>query len=722
MKYYAFFLSIMAGFVMHAQSFRGVVLDRDNQPIMGAVVRSQDNKVAVNTDNEGKFSLANSLQYKYFIVSATGYLTDTISINSSQFYKLNLENKSLHEVKVNASKLSTFDMQTKFEDLVDAKELCKLACCNLSESFENSNTVDVVYSDGITGSKEIQMLGLAGSYTQILFENTPYIRGISQKIGLEQVPGTWIEGISINKGSGSVVNGYESMAGQINLDLKKPRKSDRAFFNLFISEIGKTDINFDASHRFSDAWATHLFLHTNFQPTKMDYFNDGFLDMPLTNNFNIFNRWQYSGSDKFAAQFGFQSMYENRSAGQISHENHINPNPYLVNIQSFLNTFYAKTGFSFNGDDQSLGITYRFSHNQQEGNIGLRDLWLTEIFGNINAIYQSHIFNNKNHLLKLGGSFQFDYQKEKLGDVRFDKDEKVPGVFVEHAYTKDSTMTIVLGLRYDNHNQWGNFLTPRGAIKFSPNSNWNARFTVGKGFRTVSLITENMGWMVSSRVVQIREILRPEESWNYGFNLKQDYSIGKVSGYWDASYFITQFENQIVTDVETNGVLAFYNLAGRSSSNSFQIDNKWIFSKNVDIKLSYKNDFVRLTYQGEGVLDKPLVNAHKWLVNPALSTNNGKWRLSTTLLLNGPGRIALKGHPDGTYSPLFAILHAVGTYAPHKNVDIYFGGENLTNFRQRNLIIDPENPFGNNFDAGMIWGTTDGRRMYIGMRWRIPYH
>ncbi|MBK7956662.1 MAG: TonB-dependent receptor [Bacteroidetes bacterium] len=677
----------------------------------------------MNTDNEGKFSLANSFQYKYFIVSATGYIIDTILINSSQFYKLILENKSLHEVKVNASKLSTFDMQTKFEDLVDAKELCKLACCNLSESFENSNTVDVVYSDGITGSKEIQMLGLAGSYTQILFENTPYIRGISQKIGLEQVPGTWIEGISINKGSGSVVNGYESMAGQINLDLKKPRKSDRAFFNLFISEIGKTDINFDVSHRFSDAWATQLFLHTNFQPTKMDYFHDGFLDMPLTNNFNIFNRWQFSGSDKFAAQFGFQSMYENKKTGQIVSMGHAAPlNPYLINIQSFLNTFYAKTGFSFNGDDQSLGITYRLSHNQQEGNIGNRDLWLTEIFGNINAIYQAHLFNSKSHLVKLGSSFQFDYQKEKLGDVRFDKDEKVPGVFVEHAYTKDSTMTILLGLRYDNHNQWGNFLTPRGAIKFSPNSYWNARFTIGKGFRTVSLITENMGWMVSSRVVQIREILRPEESWNFGFNLKQDYTIGKLSGYWDASYFITQFENQIVTDVETNGVLAFYNLAGRSSSNSFQVDNKWIFSKNIDIKLSYKNDFVRVTYQGEGVLDKPLVNAHKWLVNPALSSNNGKWRLSTTLLLNGPGRIALKGHPDGTYSPLFAILHAVGTYGPHKNVDIYFGGENLTNFRQRNLIIDPENPFGNNFDAGMIWGTTDGRRMYIGMRWRIPYH
>jgi outer membrane receptor for ferrienterochelin and colicins len=706
-------------FSSYSQSITGLVLDESNTPIPQAMVRIKNTQTAVNTDEKGTFKITKNKKIEWIIVSSIGYFNDTILSINDKPLKIILKQKSMKEVTIKSSIDNPFQVNNLFIDRIDKTELCKLACCNLAESFENSNTVDVVYSDGVTGNREIVMLGLTGAYTQMLQENIPTMRGITLKAGLEQLPGTWIENISVNKGAGSVVNGYESMAGQINLELKKPRSSDRAFFNLFVSEIGKTDINFDVAHTFSDKWSSQLFLHTNFQPMKVDYYKDGFMDMPLVNNFNVFNRWHYMSGNKLAAQFGFQSTYENKKAGQMEFDFATpDTSKYGVKIENIFNSFYAKTGYQIDQNNQSIGITYKLQHNTQKGFIGRSELDMYELYGNINAIYQDRLFHKEDHLIKAGASFTLDIVEEKLGNTTFNKNEKIPGLFVEHTYSKDSTLMILNGLRYDIHSQWGGYLSPRSVVKFSPDKHWSVRLSAGKGWRTTALITENMGWMVSSRSVQILETLRPEKSWNYGVSINNNTIFKSINSNIDLTFFCTDFENQIIADVETNGVLKLYNLNGRSVAYSTQLDHKLIFSKNFDVKYSFKNDYVFSTYSGERLI-KPLLNQSKFLINPYFSSNNQKWKSSTTILYNGTSRIPYKGYIGGNTSPDYWVIHQLFTFSPSKTVDVYIGGENLTNFRQSQLIISPENPFGAQFDASQVWGLADGRRIYGGVRVRF---
>ena len=719
MKLSIVILSWICVIQIHAQQIKRKIIDKQNQPVIGALVRWMASDIATKTNAQGVFILNKNTNNQQLIVSMMGYNTDTILINKEKYFTITLEEKSLNEVTIRGSKDELIDNKIKLTELIGCNELNKLACCNLSESFENSNTIDVVYADGATGSKEIQMLGLDGAYTQIYFENMPMIRGMIQSVGLEAVPGVWIDEIAVNKGAGSVVNGYESMAGQINLEYKKPTNTDRLFLNLFVSEIGKTDINLMTSHRFNDALAGELFVHTNFQPSSIDFNKDGFLDMALTNNYSVFNKWQYTCGDKFAAQIGFQSTYDRRTAGEMQHQ--IGPNhlPYTIVMETFMNNVFAKTGFVLPKEGQSIGITYRYSYHQQKGMVGFKTLDNSEHFAHINAIYQANLMGSQEHLIKTGVSFLYDNQHEKLGLTEFIKNEKVPGAFIEYALSK-THFNFVGGLRYDYHSQWGSFVTPRGMIKFNPNENTSLRISVGKGFRTISLIAENMGYLISSRNVTIEEQLKPEESWNYGLMARYIKKLGKISIETDASLFFTNFDNQVIIDVENNQSLSFYNLKGRSTAYSFQVDQKWILSPLFDIKWSYKNDYVQSAYKG-AIINKPLIIRDKILINPEYRFGKEKFKVSTTLLLNGQSRIPYKTNDVSTLSPWYVIWHALFTWMPNKQTDFYIGCENIFNYRQRVLILGADDPHGALFDAGMIWGPTDGRRFYMGIKWKLKY-
>jgi hypothetical protein len=98
----------------------------------------------------------------------------------------------------------------------------------------------VSYNDAVTGSKQIQLLGLSGNYTQLTIENLPGPRGLATLLGLNSIAGPWIESIQLTKGVGSVANGFESIAGQINVELKKPETAEKLLANVYINDFGKT--------------------------------------------------------------------------------------------------------------------------------------------------------------------------------------------------------------------------------------------------------------------------------------------------------------------------------------------------------------------------------------------------------------------------------------------------------------------------------------------------
>ena len=214
---------------------------------------------------------------------------------------------TLKTVKVEASRkgIQKSFRITSNTTVMTGKELLKAACCNLAESFETNPSIDVNFADALTGTKQIKMLGLTSPYLMITEENIPSVRGASQAYGLSFTPGTWIESIQVTKGAGSVVNGYESISGQINTELIKPSLDIPFFVNAYGSTDARFELNTHFNKKISDDWATSLYVHGNTRVAKNDMNDDGFLDNPLSQQINIINRWQYA-----CAETGWISFFQ----------------------------------------------------------------------------------------------------------------------------------------------------------------------------------------------------------------------------------------------------------------------------------------------------------------------------------------------------------------------------------------------------------------------------
>ena len=289
--------------IAHSQSSHlvtGVVLEEDKKgnfkPLAGASIIWLGTSAGTSSDSSGFFSIRSQQNSNRLIVSYAGFKSDTITILNHQELKVVLATgKQLNEVRVTASRASTYiNAYDPFRKAVmTQKELLKAACCNLSESFETNPSVDVSFNDAVTGSKQIQLLGLSGNYSQLTVENLPGPRGLATPLGLNSIPGTWVESIQLIKGTGSVINGFESIAGQINVELKKPATTEQLYANVYTNDFGKTDLNLNLAKKIGKRWSTALLLHDAFGNKKMDFNKDGFRDLPTGNLFSGINRWSY---------------------------------------------------------------------------------------------------------------------------------------------------------------------------------------------------------------------------------------------------------------------------------------------------------------------------------------------------------------------------------------------------------------------------------------------
>lgn len=267
------------------------------------------------------FSIPYNSENTQLIISFVGFKSDTLTVNSSDYLKHSLSQaKNLDEVVINKERksLQRSNLQTANVSTMSSKELLKAACCNLAESFETNPSIDVNFSDALTGTKQIKMLGLTSPYLMITEENIPSVRGASQAYGLSFTPGTWVESIQITKGAGSVVNGFESISGQINTELIKPINDIPFFLNVYGSTDSRFEVNTHFNKKVSDKWATSLFVHGNARVAKNDMNDDGFLDNPLSKQINVLNRWQYSDLEKGWVSFiNFRYMNDEKQTGEL---------------------------------------------------------------------------------------------------------------------------------------------------------------------------------------------------------------------------------------------------------------------------------------------------------------------------------------------------------------------------------------------------------------------
>lgn len=721
-------------FGAYSQTLTGIVLEKKSdgktEALIGSTLRWKDANNGASTDLEGKFTLAKSLENHALIVSSVGYKTDTLMVHSDSFLRIYLQSESsaLQEVIVTGGAASIDRMNPIQTEMITAKTLGKAACCNLSESFETNASVSVSYADAVTGSKQIQLLGLSGNYIQTNTENIPNLRGLNTTFGINFIPGTWISSIDVGKGAGSVVNGYESMTGQINIELQKPDLAEKLSLNTYFSSFGRAEINLNLANKINKNWSVGLLTHASTLQTRLDKNKDGFLDLPLYTQYNVLNRWKFQ-NEKYMVQFGVKGLYEDRLGGQTNFTAEQRGSRLVYGFGSLTKRieFFSKTARLFSDKPyQGLGLILSGIIHDNQSYFGLRNYTGNQKTLYANLIYQN-IIDNTNHQYKAGLSYLLDDYNETLSGItpRL-RQESVAGAFFEYTYTYPTKLTVVAGGRVDFHNLYGTRFTPRIHTKYDISPSVHLRASAGKGWRVSNPLAENYGLLVSSRSVQIDSYLQPEETWNYGISLSNEFLLfgKKASLIFDT--YRTDFQNQLVVDMETAGLLKFYNLQGRSYSNSFQVEFNYTPIKRFEVKLAYrlfdvKNDFTNED-GSRTLLTRQFLNRDRILFNVGYALPYDKWKFDFTWQWNGSRRLPDMPEHLGlnwqTTAPVFSNINAQITKTFLK-WDMYVGGENLNNFTQANPIIAADDPFGRNFDAGMSWGPVIGRMVYVGMRYKI---
>ena len=728
--------------VLSAQSIVGgqVVEYKNNkkEAISGANVYWSNSNVGVSTDFNGSFELPIIKSTNKLVVSFVGYTSDTIIIKEpSKNIEINLtQNEQLEEVVVAARQagthISRLNPITSLE--ITSAELCKAACCSLAESFETNASVDVSYTDAATGAKQIQLLGLSGTYVQMLSENMPTSKGLGATYGLDFVPGPWMESIQISKGSASVTNGYESLTGQINIQYKKPATSEKLFINGFTSSSGRYETNINSGFNVGEKWKSAILAHASTDSYKNDHNNDGFLDEPLTKRYILMNRWETHITPNLNTQFGIKALEEERTGGQTAFNRAIDPtnqSAYGIMIDSKNVEAFFKTGYIFPQDEnKSVAIVTNFTHHSQKSVYGHKFYDATQNYFVGNIIFASHFGDPERHKYTTGINYLYDNLDQDLyGNVNNifasinNQTEQVAGAYFQYTYNIPDKLTLLAGLRGDYNNMYDPFITPRMHIRYSPNEHLAIRTSAGKGYRTPNALAENNAILATSRRVYIDENIDMEEGWNYGINITNYIHIGLRELTLNVEYYRTSFNNQLIMDLDQNTKeVHFYNLEGSSYSNVLQAEASMEVVRGLDIVAAWRLNDVKLTTNNE-LQQKALQSKYKGLLNLSYATPLPKWQIDFTTQFNGPGRIPTTeaNITEMQREDEFDSFQIFNTQITRffRNWNIYAGIENISDYTQNSPIIDAENPFGDNFDSSLIWGPLMGRKIYFGFRFSI---
>ncbi|MCB0397883.1 MAG: TonB-dependent receptor [Flavobacteriales bacterium] len=712
---------------------KGKVTEQDPQgagkPIAFVNVYWLNTQIGTATNFEGAFEISPPSSYPAtLVISHVQYTNDTLTfqVRPDQPILVSLRKSTDLEVvekvgrkqSTNMSTISTMGTQ-----YINSSELKKAPCCNLSESFETNASVDVVYSDAVSGAKKIQMLGLDGIYSQIMFENIPLIRGMASAYGLAFVPGPWIESISVNKGTGSVLNGYESISGQINLEYFKPSETDHYFINLFGSHQGRLELNGYFTAPKGKKWSSMTLVHAHNTSMKVDGNDDGFLDAPLSSQINLINRWTYHGTNR-EMKVGGQFMDWHSVGGQTTYDpEHLpgTPNGFGVDINIRQYALFAKNGFLFPSKPEiSLGLIASARRTEQESLFGLSKYNGLHDQVYFNSIFQYQPTHHHHHLFKAGISHQWDGYEEDFEGQQPSRDEWVTGAFGEWSWNDSTRFSVITGLRGDYNNLFGWLVTPRIHANYKPTELTAIRLSLGKGFRSAHVYMENPVVFTSGRKVVVPSTPELEEAWSAGLSLQHKFTFLGRNASLGADYYYTYFINQVVIDLDQHPQMVFFrNLDGQSFSHSMQADFTFEPFPLTELRLAARRYNVQVTTGGQ-LQDKALTPKNRMMVHSSWHDTREIWQVDMTLNIFGSSRIPSTQSNPLPYrrvnrSPGYATLSAQVT-KEFKWLEAYAGMENITNFKQPDPIIAADDPFGPYFDGSLIWGPLNGRYAYAGIR------
>ena len=739
----------------------GTVLDDKGEPLVGANVYWAGTTVGVATDVDGRFQLEPVKSTNLLVTSFMGFHNDTTEVTShSELTIVLVSDLLLEEVDIVERKMAVLRSRISplTTETLTGEALCMAACCNLSESFETSASVDVAYSDAATGAKQIRLLGLSGTYVQMLTENTPNIRGLAQAFGMEYIPGPWMEAIQVSKGTSSVLNGYEAIAGQINVEYLKPQTQDPVALNAMISTETHAEVNVTGGWDINDKVSTGVLFHAQNMSLELDHNHDGFLDMPKNTNVNLLNRWYIRDGD-YTGQILVRGLYDHRIGGQTKEAVTVAPTPYHIDLNTWRVDGFMKNGYVFDQETgMSIGIIASASYHNQQNSYGSRQWNAAQTNAYLNAIFQTSfddsatdLWDDHSHNLSAGLSVNYDGYQEELSLVspidNLNRWEMTPGVFAEYTYTYKDKITLLVGIREDYSTRYGFFTTPRMNLRYAPFEWWTLRGSVGLGYRSPNAIADNAAYLSSNRIYHFDAVnLAQERSMNTGLSTVFYIPMGNKELQLSGEYYYTKFLDGVIADMDRDlhGV-TLYNMHDVADAQYFS--HNWQVEANMEILRGWtmtaafrytdvkQTSFNTATNEYQ-LRDKPLQNKFKGIISTSYQTPLKTWQFDLTAQFNGEGRM-----PDGFVIPEGSKQYRMHNgYIYHKwypqllgqitkffrTWSIYLGAENMTNFTQDNPIVGSKigdtqfvNTQSANYDASMIWAPIHGWKLYLGFRWAL---
>lgn len=734
-KWFLFFLVIISSSAIFAQhehnKIKGKIVstnqENKEEPIPWAKIKSAKHGEQAIANENGEFELEVDLPDTLF-VKAVGYELMIFPVNTvGDDFTINLSSENILDgvVVIARNEGKYIDLKDPFNiEKIGQDELRKAACCNLSESFETNASVDVNLTDAVSGAKKIQMLGLDGVYTQIQWENIPLVRGLSTSYGLAFTPGTWIESIQITKGTGTVVNGYESIAGSINLEVKKPSESERLYVNVYGNRFGRAEINLHGAQKINDKWSTLTFLSGSNQFAEIDMNQDGFKDMPTGLMLAGMHRWDFRGP-RMESRFGIKGTFSDKVGGELGYQSGQDPalSRWGASFETKHLEAFGKAGiFLKNRQHGSFGIINQLKYHEMDNVFGASKFSGLQRKWYANVIY-SDIIGNTNHNIKTGPSFILDNYIQSYNDSSFEKTEIVPGAFFEYTYNRLDNFILVAGVRGDYHNLYGPLFSPRLHAKLNLNKKSALRLSAGRGYRVPNPYADYNSLMASSRSWIVDPNIVPEDAFNTGITFTQKFLIGDLVSSVSVDYFYTHFFNQLVTDMDINPQeVHMYNSNGTSFSHAFQAEVSIKPLKGLEFRSAFKYYDVQAEFGGI-LQQKAFVPKFRVLLNTGYTTRNKKWNIDVTGNWVGKKRLPHTHTNPVEYqrahnSTDYWILNSQITYNL-KRLSFYIGGENLLNVIQSDAIIAPDDPFGSYFDATQIWAPISGFNIYAGIHFSI---
>ena len=765
--------------VMAQRTLSGKVTDKSSgQPLIGATLYWKNTTAGATTTADGSYSIKRVSGFETLVVDYLGY--DIIEMEvSKQVESLDIQMSAsavdIDEVVVEGQQRGNYAKSSGItrDEQISFAGLCKMACCSLAESFENSASVTVGYSDAISGARQIKMLGLAGTYTQILDENRPIMQGAGATYGLSYTPGMWLNSIQVSKGVASVTAGHEAITGQINLEHRKPTDDERFFLNVYFDSELRPEINMSSAIPLTKdkSLSTVIMAHGSLDTAHHDMNKDGFADMPKANQINVANKWLWQNAGGVQLRWGWKVVNENRLGGEMGYKKNLydqmmeNPlqTPYGSQIHNRNINAYVKLGIpvgyerTFTGDAEdavqnNVAMIFDYDNYLTDSYFGVNKVDVVEDAFRFNATY-AHYFTQRSSLnAGLSGYVRLmdnNYLQQSVDAegviapmwaVKGKSMLAEPGIFAEYTYNIEDKFSLVVGVRgdysmvddyyYDAKPQM--LFTPRSHIKWNITKRTTLRASAGMGYRRQNLVTDNVWMMTTSRNIDDSNLTNDMEiAATFGGSLSQTFPLaGDDQATISFDYFRTQFFNSMVFDQETdNNSILIYNTSGKSYTDNFQVDFNWTPFRGFDLFATFRYTNAKMTLERDGkryLVERPLTSRYKGLINIQYAVQ--RWVFDVTAQLNGPVRLPeLYGDMDKamnnpTLSPIYPMFFAQVSYKI-SNLTLYLGCENIANYLQGvgghgNAPIVGV-PYQEGFNSSQVWGPLMGRKFYIGLRLNI---